>query len=96
MLNIDQIINIVSSNLKNYWFSRKNEDNTYENIDLEDVKQGDIVWFNKDADADDMKEVKKTLAQMKMHMYSKSLYEDGKLMKSKSGAFSFLILPNQQ
>lgn len=96
MLNIDQIINIVSSNLKNYWFSRKNEDNTYENIDFEDVKQGDIVWFNKDADADDMKEVKKTLAQMKMHMYSKSLYEDGKLMKSKSGAFSFLILPNQQ
>lgn len=95
MLNIDQIINIVSSNLKNYWFSRKNEDNTYENIDFEDVKQGDIVWFNKDADADDMKEVKKTLAQMKMHMYSKSLYEDGKLMKSKSGAFSFLILPNQ-
>ena len=95
MLNIDQIINIVSSNLKNYWFSRKNEDNTYENIDLEDVKQGDIVWFNKDADVDDMKEVKKTLAQMKMHMYSKSLYEDGKLMKSKSGAFSFLILPNQ-
>ena len=95
MLNIDQIINIVSSNLKNYWFSRKNEDNTYENIELEDVKQGDIVWFNKDADADDMKEVKKTLAQMKMHMYSKSLYEDGKLMKSKSGAFSFLILPNQ-
>ena len=94
MLNIDQIINIVSSNLKNYWFSRKNEDNTYENIDLEDVKQGDIVWFNKDADEDDMKEVKKTLAQMKMHMYSKSLYEDGKLMKSKSGAFSFLILPN--
>ena len=95
MLNIDQIINIVSSNLENYWFSRKNEDNTYENIDLEDVKQGDIVWFNKDADEDDMKEVKKTLAQMKMHMYSKSLYEDGKLMKSKSGAFSFLILPNQ-
>ena len=95
MLNIDQIINIVSSNLKNYWFSRKNEDNTYENIDLDEVQQGDIVWFNKDADADDMKEVKKTLAQMKMHMYSKSLYEDGKLMKSKSGAFSFLILPNQ-
>ena len=89
MLNIDQIINIVSSNLKNYWFSRKNEDNTYENIDLEDVKQGDIVWFNKDADEDDMKEVKKTLAQMKMHMNSKSIYEDGKLMKSKSGAFSF-------
>ena len=95
MLNIDQIINIVSSNLKNYWFSRKNEDNTYENIDLDEVQQGDIVWFNKDADVDDMKEVKKTLAQMKMHMYSKSLYEDGKLMKSKSGAFSFLILPNQ-
>ena len=95
MLNIDQIINIVSSNLKNYWFSRKNEDNTYENIDLDEVQQGDIVWFNKDADADDMKEVKKTLAQMKMHMYSKSLYENGKLMKSKSGAFSFLILPNQ-
>ena len=95
MLNIDQIINIVSSNLKNYWFSRKNEDNTYENIDLDEVQQGDIVWFNKDADADDMKEVKKTLAQIKMHMYSKSLYEDGKLMKSKSGAFSFLILPNQ-
>jgi|TARA_R100000005_G_C4979113_1_gene189413 hypothetical protein len=95
MLNIDQIINIVSSNLKNYWFSRKNEDNTYENIDLDEVQQGDIVWFNKDADVDDMKEVKKTLAQMNMHMYSKSLYEDGKLMKSKSGAFSFLILPNQ-
>ena len=95
MLNIDQIINIVSSNLKNYWFSRKNEDDTYENIELDEVQQGDIVWFNKDADADDMKEVKKTLAQMKMHMYSKSLYEDGKLMKSKSGAFSFLILPNQ-
>jgi hypothetical protein len=95
MLNIDQIINIVSKNLKNYWFSRKNEDDTYENIDLDEVQQGDIVWFNKDADVDDMKEVKKTLAQMNMHMYSKSLYEEGKLIKSKSGAYSFLILPNQ-
>ena len=95
MLKIQEIINIVSRNLQNYWFSRKNEDDTYENIEFEDVQQGDIVWFNKDADVDDMKEVKKTLAQMNMHMYSKSLYEEGKLIKSKSGAYSFLILPNQ-
>jgi len=59
------------------------------------VQQGDIVWFNKDADEDDMRQVKKSLAEMKMHMYSKSLYEEGKLIKSKSGAYSFLILPNQ-
>ena len=95
MLNIKEIINIVSSNLQNYWFSRKNEDDTYDNIEFEDVQQGDIVWFNKDSDEDDMRQVKKSLAEMKMHMYSKSLYEEGKLIKSKSGAYSFLILPNQ-
>ncbi|HAI44226.1 MAG TPA: hypothetical protein DCM40_42035 [Maribacter sp.] len=60
------------------------------------MQQGDIVWFNKDADEDDMIEVKKSLSRMKMHMYSKSLYEEGKLTKTKSGAYSFLILPNQQ
>ena len=96
MLKVQEIIKIVSRNLQNYWFSRKNEDDTYENIEFEDVQQGDIVWFNKDADAEDVIEVKKALSRMKMHMYSKSLYENGKLMKSKSGAFSFLILPNQQ
>lgn len=95
MLKIQEIINIVSKNLKNYWFSRKNDDDTYENIEFEDVQQGDIVWFNKDADEDDMIEVKKSLSRMKMHMYSKSLYEEGKLTKTKSGAYSFLILPNQ-
>jgi len=95
MLKIQEIINIVSRNLQNYWFSRKNDDDTYENIEFEDVQQGDIVWFNKDADEDDMIEVKKSLSRMKMHMYSKSLYEEGKLTKTKSGAYSFLILPNQ-
>jgi hypothetical protein len=95
MLKIQEIINIVSKNLQNYWFSRKNDDDTYENIEFEDVQQGDIVWFNKDADEDDMIEVKKSLSRMKMHMYSKSLYEEGKLTKTKSGAYSFLILPNQ-
>ena len=95
MLKIQKIINIVSRNLQNYWFSRKNDDDTYENIEFEDVQQGDIVWFNKDADKDDMIEVKKSLSRMKMHMYSKSLYEEGKLTKTKSGAYSFLILLNQ-
>ena len=95
MLKVQEIINIVSRNLQNYWFSRKNDDDTYENIEFEDVQQGDIVWFNKDADEDDMSEVKKSLSRMKMHMYSKSLYEEGKLTKTKSGAYSFLILPNQ-
>ena len=95
MLKIQEIINIVSRNLQNYWFSRKNDDDTYENIEFEDVQQGDIVWFNKDADENDMIEVKKSLSRMKMHMYSKSLYEEGKLTKTKSGAYSFLILPNQ-
>jgi len=95
MLKVQEIINIVSRNLQNYWFSRKNDDDTYENIEFEDVQQGDIVWFNKDADEDDMIEVKKSLSRMKMHMYSKSLYEEGKLTKTKSGAYSFLILPNQ-
>ena len=95
MLKVQEIINIVSQNLQNYWFSRKNDDDTYENIEFEDVQQGDIVWFNKDADEDDMIEVKKSLSRMKMHMYSKSLYEEGKLTKTKSGAYSFLILPNQ-
>ena len=95
MLKIQEIINIVSRNLQNYWFSRKNEDDTYENIEFEDVQQGDIVWFNKDANAEDMIEVKKSLSRMKMHMYSKTLYEEGKLTKTKSGAYSFLILPNQ-
>ena len=95
MLKVQEIIRIVSQNLQNYWFSRKNDDDTYENIEFEDVQQGDIVWFNKDADEDDMIEVKKSLSRMKMHMYSKSLYEEGKLTKTKSGAYSFLILPNQ-
>ena len=95
MLKIQEIINIVSRNLQNYWFSRKNEDDTYENIEFKDVQQGDIVWFNKDANAEDMIEVKKSLSRMKMHMYSKTLYEEGKLTKTKSGAYSFLILPNQ-
>ena len=95
MLKVQEIINIVSQNLQNYWFSRKNDDDTYENIEFEDVQQGDIVWFNKDANEDDMIEVKKSLSRMKMHMYSKSLYEEGKLTKTKSGAYSFLILPNQ-
>ena len=95
MLKVQEIINIVSRNLQNYWFSRKNDDDTYENIEFEDVQQGDIVWFNKDADEDDMIEVKISLSRRKMHMYSKSLYEEGKLTKTKSGAYSFLILPNQ-
>ncbi len=93
-MKIEQIIDILRNN-SNYWISRKLDDDTYDNLEIDDAQEGDVVWFNKDATQEDMLEVKKVLTQRNLHMYSKNLAEKGKMIYSKSGAFSFLVLPNQ-
>jgi len=82
------------------WFSRKNEDESYDNIKIKEVKAGDIAWFGGKATADDVVDTRKALAQMNLHLYSKELAESSKkgkptMRKTDSGAFSFLILPNE-
>jgi len=95
MLTMKQILNALSSNSKAYWVSRGNKDDGYENDVIENVVEGDIVWFSNESTEDDIKEVQSVLAQRQFHLYSKSLATEGKLIKSKSGAFSFIVLPNQ-
>ena len=93
-MKIEQIIDILRNN-SNYWISRKLDDDTYDNLEIDDAQEGDVVWFNIDATQEDMLDVKKVLTQRNLHMYSKNLAEKGKMIYSKSGAFSFLVLPNQ-
>jgi len=82
------------------WFSRKNEDESYDNIKIKEVETGDIAWFSAKATSDDVVDTRKALAQMNLHLYSKELAESSKqgkptMRKTSSGAFSFLILPNE-
>jgi len=95
MLSVKQVLGALSRNSKNHWISRGNKDDGYENDVVENAMEGDIVWFSNESTEEDIAEVQKVLAQNKLHLYSKSLAEKGELIKSKSGAFSFIALPNQ-
>ena len=95
MLSVKQVLSALSLNSTNYWISRGNKDDGYENDVVRNAMEGDIVWFSKDSTEEDIVDVQKILAQNKLHLYSKSLAEKGELIKSKSGAFSFIALPNQ-
>ena len=100
-ISLEQIKSILTRNTKNYWFSRKTNDG-YENIPIDEVNDGDVIWFNSDATIEDLEDAKRSLTSLKMHMYTKTMDEKqkkeytGKPMYSKSGAFSFLVLPDNQ
>ena len=100
-ISLEQIKSVLTRNTKNYWFSRNLGGDIYENVSSDNVKQGDIIWFNSDATIEDLEDAKKSLSSLKMHMYTKTMDENqkeytGKPMYSKSGAFSFLVLPDNQ
>ena len=100
-ISLEQIKSVLTRNTKNYWFSRKTNDG-YENIPIDEVNDGDVIWFNSDATIEDLEDAKRSLTSLKMHMYTKTMDEKrkkeytGKPMYSKSGAFSFLVLPDNQ
>ena len=100
-ISLEQIKSVLTRNAKNYWFSRNLEGDIYENVSSDNVKAGDVIWFNSDATIEDLEDAKKSLSSLKMHMYTKTMDENqkeytGKPMYSKSGAFSFLVLPDNQ
>lgn len=100
-ISLEQIKSVLTRNAKNYWFSRNLEGDIYENVSSDNVKAGDVIWFNSDATIEDLQDAKKSLSSLKMHMYTKTMDENqkeytGKPMYSKSGAFSFLVLPDNQ
>ena len=101
-ISLEQIKSVLTRNTKNYWFSRNLEDGIYENVSSDNVKAGDVIWFNSDATIEDLEDAKKSLSSLNMHMYTKTMDEKrkkeytGKPMYSKSGAFSFLVLPDNQ
>ena len=95
MLSVKQVLNALSKNARNFWISRGSKEDGYENDVVENAMEGDIVWFSKESTEDDIAEVQSILAQSKFHLYSKSLAEKNELIKSKSGAFSFIVLPNK-
>jgi hypothetical protein len=86
------------------WFSR-NDDGVYSNIEPLNVKEGDIAWFSAKALPEDIEATRKALAIMDLHLYSKDLADSMKafpnddtkwsMRRSESGAFSFVVLPNQ-
>ena len=95
-ISLEQIKSVLTRNTKNYWFSRKTNDG-YENIPIDEINDGDVIWFNSDATIEDLEDAKKSLSSLNMHMYTKTMDEKqkeytGKPMYSKSGAFSFLVL----
>ena len=100
-ISLEQIKSVLTRNTKNYWFSRKTNDG-YENIPIDEINDGDVIWFNSDATIEDLEDAKKSLSSLKMHMYTKTMDEKrkkeytGEPMYSKSGAFSFLVLPDNQ
>ena len=100
-ISLEQIKSVLTRNTKNYWFSRKTNDG-YENIPIDEINDGDVIWFNSDATIEDLEDAKKSLSSLKMHMYTKTMDEKrkkeytGKPMYSKSSAFSFLVLPDNQ
>ena len=100
-ISLEQIKSVLTRNAKNYWFSRNLEGDIYENVSSDNVKAGDVIWFNSDATIEDLEHAKKSLNSLKMHMYTKTMDENqkeytGKPIYSKSGAFSFLVLPDNQ
>jgi|TARA_R110000824_G_scaffold113172_1_gene262807 hypothetical protein len=101
---LESLVNQSSS----VWFSRRiKEENLeesiqaeYANVETKEVKVGDIAWFSNQATADDVVSTRKALAQMNLHLYSKELAESSKkgnpvMRKTSSGAFSFIVLPNE-
>jgi len=95
MLTAQMILDALKSSVKEYWFSRKDEDGEFDNILMEEVSEGDIAWFSNEATADDITEVQQSLVQMGLHLYSKDLNEDKDIRRTKKGAYSFIILPNK-
>lgn len=95
MLTGQMILDALKSSAREYWFSREDEDGEFENIQMDDLEHGDIVWFSKDATEEDIKDVQQALVQMGLHLYSKDLSEDKDIRRTKSGAYSFLALPNK-
>ena len=90
---------LVSQN-SNVWFSRKIDDDSYDNVTMKEIKAGDIAWFSGKATSEDVVDTRKALAQMNLHLYSKELAESTKkgkpsMRRTESGAFSFLVLPNE-
>ena len=80
------------------WVSRNTgtkDDPSWENVDIEDSQEGDVLWFSANATEEDLEEAKRLLARASLHTYSKQLAEKKDMKTTKSGAFSFLILPNQ-
>ena len=91
-------IRSVLFNQTEYWFSRKTDDG-YENISIDEVDNGDIIWFRSTAKREDLADAKKALKQLDLHMYSKTVDRNkeeytGKPMYTESGACSFILLPN--
>jgi|15BtaG_2_1085339.scaffolds.fasta_scaffold59548_1 hypothetical protein len=104
-LSASAIIGALTPVKNNTWFSR-NDDGVYDNVsEISLVKEGDIAWFSADASSEDLEETRKALAMMNLHLYSKDLAESKKnfpnhpdkwkIRRSESGAFSFVVLPNQ-
>ena len=91
-------IRAVLLNQTEYWFSRKTDDG-YENIPIDEVDDGDIIWFRSTATREDLDDAKKALKPLDLHMYSKTIDRTkeeytGKPMYTKSGACSFILLPH--
>ena len=49
MLSVKQVLSALSLNSTNYWISRGNKDDGYENDVVRNAMEGDIVWFSKDS-----------------------------------------------
>ena len=91
-------IRAVLFNQTEYWFSRKTDDG-YENVPIDKVNDGDIIWFRSTATREDLDDAKKALKQLELHMYSKTIDRNkeeytGKPTYTKSGACSFILLSN--
>ena len=65
-------IRAVLFNQTEYWFSRKTDDG-YKNISIDEVDDGDIIWFRSTATREDLDDAKKALKQLDLHMYSKTI-----------------------
>ena len=95
-LSTEQIRRVMMG--KPSWVSRNTgtkDDPSWENVDIEDSQEGDVLWFSANATEEDLEEAKRLLARASLHTYSKQLAEKKDMKTTKSGAFSFLILPNQ-
>tara|TARA_Y100001972_G_scaffold125066_1_gene175518 strand:- start:941 stop:1246 length:306 start_codon:yes stop_codon:yes gene_type:complete len=96
-LSMKMMLNMASRNIKNYWISRKNDDDTYSNVDIKSAQSGDVIWFSVESTDEEAMEAIKTLESLNLHTYSCTLDKNheqytGKPMKSKTGAVQYLIL----